>query len=251
MSELLIGADGIHSVARRHVLGSCRPRYAGYTCYRGICEAKANLVPAGYVAEIWGRGMRFGVTSLLHDRVYWWFVRLAPAAEPEKDARDRLRKLLRDWASPVPQLIKLTPPEAILKNDILDHAPQLPWHRGRVGLMGDAAHAVTPNFGQGGCLAIEDAVVLSRLVRAQAITRGKSGPLPIDLTAAERLFSTFESERFERCRWLAKKSNQLGELGKCSKGWTVALRNFMIGATPTAYMWRTLFQPTKYEAGPL
>lgn len=251
MSDLLIGADGIHSVARRHVLGSCRPRYAGYTCYRGICEAKPSLVPQGYVTEIWGRGMRFGVTSLPKDRCYWWFVRLAPPDEPEKDARDRLKKLLHGWASPVPQLLKLTRPESILKNDILDHEPRLPWHRGRVGLLGDAAHAVTPNFGQGGCLAIEDAVVLSRLIRAMEGNR--SNPLmdALDLNAAERLFSSFESERFERCRWLAKKSNQLGDLGKWHKSWSVALRNFLIGATPTSFMWRTLMRPTAYDAGPL
>lgn len=251
MSELLIGADGVHSVARRHVLGSCRPRYAGYTCYRGVCEAKSSLVPSGYVCETWGRGMRFGITSLQRDRVYWWFVRLAPPLEPDKNPHERLRQLLHKWAPPVPQLIKLTRPDAILKNDIVDHEPQLPWHRGRVCLVGDAAHAVTPNVGQGGCLAIEDAVVLSRLVRSLVLSQSKGAGASIDLTQAERLFAAFESERFERCRWLARKSNQLGSLGKWSSSWSVALRNFLIGATPTSVMWRSIVKATQYDAGPL
>jgi 2-polyprenyl-6-methoxyphenol hydroxylase-like FAD-dependent oxidoreductase len=251
MSDLLIGADGIQSVCRRFVLGNCRPRYAGYTCYRGICEAKPTLVPPGFVSEIWGRGMRFGIASLPKQRVYWWFVRLAPQGESEKDPSGRLRKLLRDWAPPVPQLLKLTPPNAIIKHDILDHEPQLPWHRGRVCLVGDAAHAVTPNFGQGGCLAIEDAVVMSRLIRG-SIASGEATTEPVAAMGhIERMFASFESERFERCNWLAKKSNQLGRWGKISSGWGVALRNFLIGSAPTTWMWRMLFRPTQYDAGGL
>lgn len=251
MSDLLIGADGIHSETRRYVLGACRPRYAGYTCYRGVCEAKANLVSTGYCSEIWGRGMRFGVASIPRGRVYWWFVRTAPPNEAEKDPRDRLRKLLKDWASPVPQLLKLTAPEAIIKNDILDHEPRLPWHRGRAGLLGDSAHAVTPNFGQGGCLAIEDAVVLCRQMRGAMVRHGTATSFTADINTVERIFSAYESERFKRCSWLCKKSNQLGNLGQWSSGWAVALRNFAFGATPTSYVWRSLFKPMGYDVGTL
>jgi 2-polyprenyl-6-methoxyphenol hydroxylase-like FAD-dependent oxidoreductase len=148
-------------------------------------------------------------------------------------------------------LLKLTPPSAIIRNDILDHEPKLPWHRGRVCLIGDAAHAVTPNFGQGGCLAIEDAVVLGRLMRGMLATRESNNVPAAAMSRIEKMFTAFEAERFERCRWLAKKSDQLGRLGKFASGWSVAMRNFVIGSVPTAFMWRMLFRPTQYDAGAL
>ncbi len=250
MSDLLIGADGVHSVVRRHVLGSCRPRYAGYKCYRGICEASPTLVPTGYVCEAWGRGLRFGVTSLADDQVYWWATCPAPPNETEKNPRERLKQLFKNWASPVPQLLKITPPNAILNNDILDHEPRLPWHRGRVGMVGDAAHAVTPNFGQGGCLAIEDAVVLGRHLRPLVESLRKNGSV-VSTSAIEKVFGAFASERYDRCRRLARKSNQMGDFGQWSSWWSVALRNFAIGLTPPPLVWRMILKPASFDAGQL
>ncbi len=250
MSDLLIGADGIHSVVRGHVLGNCRPRYAGYTCYRGVCEAPTTLVSTGYVCEAWGRGQRFGVTSLADDQIYWWATCPSPPNETEKNPRERLKELFKNWAAPIPQLLKTTPANAILKNDILDHEPRLPWHRGRVAMVGDAAHAVTPNFGQGGCLAIEDAVVLSRLLRPLVEDLRKRGSVASS-SAIEKVFGAFANERFERCRWLAKKSNQMGNLGQWSSWLSVALRNFAIGLTPPPLIWRMILRPTNFDAGQL
>jgi 2-polyprenyl-6-methoxyphenol hydroxylase-like FAD-dependent oxidoreductase len=251
MSDILVGADGIHSLARRYVLGHCRPRYSGYTCYRGICEAPASLVPLGYICEIWGHGLRFGITSLKDHRVYWWATRPAPPNESERNPRDLLRRLFSPWAAPVPQLLKMTPPNSVLTNDILDHEPRLPWHRGRIIMVGDAAHAVTPNFGQGGCLAIEDAVVFGRHLRPSVERLRRDGSAIPGITEIEKVFGAFTNARFDRCRWLAKKSNHLGELGKWTSGLAVGLRNFAIGLTPPPLMWRTMLKPTLYDAGTL
>jgi 2-polyprenyl-6-methoxyphenol hydroxylase-like FAD-dependent oxidoreductase len=166
--DLLIGADGISSAVRRSLRGREPHRYSGYTCWRGVAVVPESLVAAGYVAECWGRGARFGITRIGQGRIYWWATRNTPEGGRDGDTHADLRRIFGAWAEPVPSIIGLTPAGAIIRNDIVDRPPIRGWGRGRVTLLGDAAHPTTPNLGQGGCMAIEDGVVLAHLLRGTA-----------------------------------------------------------------------------------
>jgi 2-polyprenyl-6-methoxyphenol hydroxylase-like FAD-dependent oxidoreductase len=195
-ADLIIGADGIHSAVRASVFGRDEPRYSGYTCWRGVCPAPASVLP-GYLAEWWGRGQRFGITTLPHRRIYWFATRNEPAGGRGTDEWRVVSEAFRDWADPVPELIATTPPNAVLRNDIIDRSPNANWTSGRVVLIGDAAHSTTPNLGQGGCMAIEDAVVLARRLKRHAnLETGLAGYVAERAPRTSRIVK--ESWRFGR-----------------------------------------------------
>ena len=162
--DLLVGADGLNSVVRAHVLGDGPPRYAGETIFRGIAEAE--LDPPDVCREVLGAGQRAAFYDLGAGRCYWWATSPVPpgTAIPEAQRSAYLQERFARWPYGLPELFARTPSERILQNDIFDRNPARTWHRRRVVLLGDAAHPTTPNLGQGACLAIEDAVVLARAI---------------------------------------------------------------------------------------
>jgi 2-polyprenyl-6-methoxyphenol hydroxylase-like FAD-dependent oxidoreductase len=200
VADLVIGADGIHSKIRALLGDASPPRYAGYTCVRGV-----TAMPSGYLAEWWGRGSRVGITTLRDRRVYWWATINAPPTQRIDDMRAWLSERFGGWADPVPELMTTTPDGAFLQNDIVDRAPTRHWYRGRCLLIGDAAHPTTPNLGQGGCLAIEDAACLWQLF-AQSNT-------------LDDIFSAFVARRYARTTAITRDSDRLGRIGQWS-GWT-------------------------------
>ena len=200
-ADLVIGADGIHSKVRSLLYGDSPPRYAGYTCFRGVTVLPSSIRP-GHLAEWWGRGCRVGITTLRHERAYWWATVNAPQHLRIEAKQRWLLDKLSGWADPVPELIASTPESAIHQNDIIDRRPDKHWYRGRCLLIGDAAHPTTPNLGQGGGLAIEDAACLLHLF-TQA--------LPLD-----KLLRTFVTLRFDRAATINRDSNRVGRTGQWS-----------------------------------
>ncbi|MEU3166924.1 FAD-dependent oxidoreductase [Streptosporangium sp. NPDC006930] len=162
-ADLVVAADGIHSVIRSALFpGHPAPRYAGVTSWQVLVPAEG--VP-GQAYESWGRGRVFGVMPLAGGASYCYATDAVPAGGGGGDRLAELRRLFGDWHSPIPELLAAASPEKVLRNDIRYLATPLPaMHRGRVALLGDAAHAMTPNLGQGACQAIEDAVVLAHVV---------------------------------------------------------------------------------------
>jgi FAD-dependent urate hydroxylase len=164
--SLLVGADGIHSVVRQQLFGAEPLRYAGFTAWRAVTP-----VPAGVkllAGECWGCGQEFGIVPLSHNRIYWFATRNVPEREEDMPSgrKQELLKLFQGWYPAIPALIQAAPQDAILRNDIYDRPPITAWSKGRVTLLGDAAHPMTPNLGQGACQALEDAVVLASNLRA-------------------------------------------------------------------------------------
>lgn len=213
-ADVVIGADGIHSAVRASVFGSEPPRYSGYTCWRGVCPRPARLA-AGYVGEWWGRGRRFGITTLAGDRVYWWATKNGPAGGHADDEQRCVAEAFAGWADPVPELIATTLPIKVFRNDIVDRPPNPHWASGRVVLVGDAAHPTTPNLGQGGCMAIEDSVVLARRL-------GGAGD-PVQNVAA------FSEERYPRTTSVTKASWRFGRLGQWEGRRSCWLRDGLLG----------------------
>ena len=200
-ADLVIGADGIHSKVRSLMQGDSPPRYAGYTCFRAVTNLLSSIGP-GHLAEWWGRGCRVGFTTLRHGRAYWWATVNAPQNFRIEAKQRWLLDQFSHWAEPVPELIASTADSAIHHNDIIDRRPDKNWYRGRCLLIGDAAHPTTPNLGQGGGLAIEDAACLLHLF-AQA--------LPVD-----KILPTFVTLRYTRSAVINRDSNRVGRMGQWS-----------------------------------
>ncbi|MFD0359060.1 FAD-dependent monooxygenase, partial [Streptomyces sp. NPDC127110] len=166
-ADLVVAADGIHSPLRRaHFPAHPGLRYLGETAWRTIVDAPDLRIPA--MSETWGRGERFGITPLADGRYYLYATARVPAGTRSPDPRAELRRRFGSWHDPVPALLdrvsRLAPAD-VLQNDLYDLVAPLPrLHHGRTAWLGDAAHAMAPNLGQGGCQAIEDAVVLAHLL---------------------------------------------------------------------------------------
>ncbi|RMX08919.1 FAD-dependent urate hydroxylase HpxO [Corticibacter populi] len=170
--DLLIGADGTHSTVRAHVLGS-QPerRYAGYVNWNGLVEIDADIAPADQWTTFVGEGKRVSVMPIADHRFYFFFDVPLPKGLPnEKEQYQALLKTyFKGWAQPVQRLIERIDPQATNRVEIHDIEPFMQWTRGRVALLGDAAHSTTPDIGQGGCQAMEDAVVLAMALQTNTL----------------------------------------------------------------------------------
>ncbi|MGW0478924.1 FAD-dependent monooxygenase [Nonomuraea sp. NPDC003214] len=161
-ADLVVAADGIHSRVRaalfpRHP----EPVYAGVTTWRGLAPRPDGPIRS---SESWGRGTVFGIHALDDELVYFYATDLSPAGAAGGDERAELVRRFGTWHAPIPALLEGARPDHILRNDLYYLREPLPaMHAGRVALLGDAAHPMTPNLGQGACQALEDAVVLGHL----------------------------------------------------------------------------------------
>ncbi|MFC5723368.1 FAD-dependent monooxygenase [Streptomyces gamaensis] len=163
-ADLVVAADGIRSATRAALFpGHPEPAYFGCTTWRLVVPRPDRPFPAH---ETWGRGRLWGTVPLHDGRVYAYAQANAPADGRSEDGElAELRRLFGTWHHPVPAILAAADPTAILRTDLRTTTVPLPtFHRGRVALLGDAAHAMTPHLGQGGCQAVEDAVVLAGLL---------------------------------------------------------------------------------------
>ena len=172
-ADLVVAADGLQSAVRRKVFPSFpAPVYTGVTSWRFLV---ASLPYAFAPSETWGHGQVFGAVPLGDGRVYCYATAAAPSGRSAPDEKALLNDLFGGWHPPIPELIAAT--GGVIRTDIrcLD-APPPRFHHGRVALLGDAAHAMTPNLGQGACQAIEDAYVLA--LRAPDLERYSADRVP-------------------------------------------------------------------------
>ncbi len=209
-TDLLVGADGLHSAVRAQLVGDADPVYAGYTSWRGVTPAGSVPAPS-MVTETWGRGERFGVVDIGFGEIYWFAVADAPPGGRDGEVRRELLARFGAWHPPVRALIEATPAERIVRTDISDRPPLDRWHEGRVVLLGDAAHPMTPNIGQGASQALEDAVVLDQCL-ANAAT-------------LEDAIGTYERRRVGRANQIARASRQFGAMAQWRHPFAVAFRN--------------------------
>jgi 2-polyprenyl-6-methoxyphenol hydroxylase-like FAD-dependent oxidoreductase len=230
--DLVIGADGLRSRVRELVFGDIAIAYAGYTCWRLVVKAPFDRAD---MREMWGRGKRFGIVPVGDDRVYCFAVANAPRgeADPMEGRLERFRARFADFGGQVPEILAtLQRPEELIHND-LEEVPDGPWYRGRVVLVGDAAHAMTPNMGQGAAMALEDSAVLVELL-------GAGDPLPAALAA-------YVARRNDRVRWVQTQSRRIGRIGQLEGAVVCALRNAALRLVPdsssTAALRRMASQP--------
>jgi 2-polyprenyl-6-methoxyphenol hydroxylase-like FAD-dependent oxidoreductase len=200
--DAVVGADGIRSRVRSELFGDSDPIYRGYTVWRGVARYDGNAVPPGSNSETWGVGKRFGILNTGHERFTWYATANVPSRHLDAPCgrKRELKNMFAGWHEPVADLIDATANDEILKNGARDVAPLRRWGDGMVTLLGDAAHPCTPNLGQGGCMALEDALVLAKCVDKEASLHG----------ALRR----YESLRFDRTKGIQQRSLLMGHIGQ-------------------------------------
>ncbi len=160
--DLAVAADGTHSRVRAHVLGHETPRtYLGYHNWNGLVPDAAALGDPRTWTMCVGRGHRVSTMPVRDGQYFFFDVPIAAATVQEQDPRAALREHFAGWNADVQRLIDAISPEGVADLAIHSHDPINSFARGRVVLLGDAAHTSAPDLGQGGCMAMEDALVLA------------------------------------------------------------------------------------------
>ena len=228
LTDYLIVAEGLHSAVRRQLLPASEPRYAGYTCWRAVIDTPAALAGLSVASETWGKYGRFGIVPLAGDKIYWFACMNAPQNDPAMRAIKvaDLQRFFQKFHPAVRAILENTRDADLLWNDIIDLKPIEQFAFGNIVLIGDAAHATTPNMGQGACQAIEDAVILADELEKNA-----------DPAAA---FAAFEKRRLERVHFIVNNSWRLGKIAQLSQPWLVGLRNLLFRLIPESVNERQL-----------
>jgi 2-polyprenyl-6-methoxyphenol hydroxylase-like FAD-dependent oxidoreductase len=224
-ADLIVGADGVHSITRASVWpGAPAPRYVGYTTWRMVTAP----VPVGESAESWGAGERFGYAPLPDGRIYCYAAVNAPAGATDGGLAE-LKRRFGGWHDPIPALLAAADADAVIHRDLYE-LPALPTYvSGSVVLVGDAAHAMTPNLGQGACQALEDAVVLAKTLD------GRGG------------LSAYDRQRRPRTQMITSRAHRIGVVAQLASPAAVRLRNAALWLLPRSSFARSL-APVLYWA---
>ena len=231
--DAVIGADGIRSRVRAQLFGISEPICRGYMVWRGVASYAGRAIRPGHNSETWGRGSRFGILDIGQERFTWYATANIPtgdASSPDERKRQLLQRFA-GWHEPIPGLIDAT--EFILANGAYDLHPLPRWTAGRVTLLGDAAHPCTPNLGQGGAMALEDALVL-----AKCVARERS---------IQSALRRYESLRRRRTRHVQQRSLLMGNIGQWQNRVAVAGRRVVTRFLPASLFEHNLRRVYSYE----
>lgn len=230
-ADVLIGADGIRSKVRELLFDPAPPVHRGYNIWRGVVKIGETYDRMG--GETWGRGARVGIVPIRQGTVGWWATvnEGEEAISKQEDTRSRLKEIFGSWHDPIPELIQKT--EHILKNGIYDRPPRQGWGENNTVLLGDAAHPTTPNLGQGACMAIEGAFLLSACM-------GKYHSI-------EEAAAKYEKKHFPRTRKVIKESLMNGKVGQLEGTLATGLRNTMVNALPAKMAAKSLDKYFSYD----
>lgn len=214
-SKIVIGADGIKSVVRNQLFEKSTLRNPNQICWRGICEIDLPQKYHNELNEAWGKGKRFGFVKISDKKVYWYALTNSKNTNADEV---NLTELFSEFHSDISQIISATLKEQIIISDIFDLKPIDKWQSENVCLIGDAAHATTPNLGQGACQAIEDAYVLGKLLD-NGIT-------------IENTFKEYENLRRKKAHTIVNTSWRVGKIAHLENSFGIWLRNFAMKNIP-------------------
>lgn len=275
--DVLIGADGLHSRARAQLRNDGPPIERGYTSWRGVIPFTPKSLRPATAVEIYGPGQRFGIGPLGSGRVGWWATvnkTLGLLSDRDKNGeanqsdqpasvvcpteksiesgdtlanRQELLRLFDGWCEPVLEVIQAAALTSLVRNTVCDRPAVRKWGAGSMTLLGDAIHPATPNLGQGGCMAIEDAAVLARCLKKYASearsSERETGPSPVSVALRK-----FERLRFARTAAIARYSRIYGMVGQWENRWAVQLRGMMLSSFPTGWTKRLFARVFNYDA---
>ncbi|MCW5774301.1 MAG: FAD-dependent monooxygenase [Rhodospirillaceae bacterium] len=221
--RLVVGADGIRSQVRALTFGDLPLSYAGYTSFRAVVDLRR---PMPDMIEMWGNGARIGLAPINGHKLYCYTTLSVPAAAPDPPER-RLalfRAAYGGFRGRFPEVLEqITSPDQLFRTDI-NELVGAPWRKGRILLIGDAAHAMTPNLGQGGAMAIEDGLALAR-----ALSEQRSVDAALEL---------YIRRRYRRVTLIQNRSRSFGRLGHFRTAAACGLRNFVIRRVANGFLHR-------------
>lgn len=204
-ADMLIGADGARSITRDYVTPAEAPRierrYSGYTNFNGLVPVDEGIGPANQWTSYVADGKRACVMPVAGDRFYFWFDVTQPSGVPydRADGKRPLEEAFAGWAPGVQRLIAAIDPEVSLNRvEIWDITPFPTWAKGRVAILGDAAHNTAPDIGQGACSALEDSFALAIAVATNTVS-------------VEDTLRRYEKSRAERAGDLVLRARKRGE----------------------------------------
>ena len=213
-TDSIIGADGINSKVRKQLFPNSKLRYSGQTCWRGISDynLKSELESVGFT--LWGKKLQFGVSKISEGKVYWFAVKLSEPnlTDDKKNLKNHLIKIFSEFHPLVNDLIVHTNNNKIFRGDLSDLEILKSWSKQNICLIGDAAHSMTPDLGQGGAQAIEDAFYLANII---CNSKNK-----------EDAFIDFHKSRKAKVEKLVKLSRQTSKIAVLKYG--SGLRNFIL-----------------------
>jgi 2-polyprenyl-6-methoxyphenol hydroxylase-like FAD-dependent oxidoreductase len=214
--DAVIGADGVHSAVRKHIINDGDPIFRGYNIWRGVVKTNFDI---GYASETFGKGQRVGIVPIKEGVYGWWATCNEAYMQDDKpeNTKEKLNRLFGDWHYPIVELINNT--DHILKNSLIDRKPRKGWTKGNVTLIGDAAHPTTPNLGQGGCMAMEGAYILAKSIQKYGLTK--------------KAFDRYEELQYPRSENIVLESLKLGKMGQLSNPVLIAFRNLAFKLMPS------------------
>ncbi|WP_412067795.1 FAD-dependent monooxygenase [Rubrivirga sp. IMCC43871] len=213
-ADVLVGADGLRSRVRDTLVERVEPQARGYTAWRGVAPHPGDL--GADAVEAWGDRQRFGLFWLGEGLAYWYALASRPPGDRSPLDLGALADRYADWHPRVAATIRATDPAEVTRHDVFDR-PRGRWRRGRVVLVGDAAHGMTPALGQGGAQGLEDGHALGRQLAS-------SQTIDDSLTA----FVRERRRRAVEIAWRSRLAARLGQLG----GRAGRMRNVAARAVP-------------------
>lgn len=223
LSESIIAADGIRSTVRNQLFHTGTIRDTKQICWRGVCSGKLTEKYHHEAYEAWGKGKRFGFVKINEEQIYWYAVVNSSLIQSENTA---LTDIFGEFHSDITDFIAQTPVSSVYQSPIIDLKPVSQWVSGNACLIGDAAHATTPNMGQGACQAIEDAYVLGELL-------GKG-------LSIKDSFIQYQQMRLKKAHTIVNNSWMLGKIAHLENSIGVKIRNTLMKITPPSANYKQL-----------
>jgi 2-polyprenyl-6-methoxyphenol hydroxylase-like FAD-dependent oxidoreductase len=221
-ADYVIGADGINSVVRKSIFGEMPLRYSGQTCWRGITKFTLPADKQMNSYEMWGKqkGLRFGFVATAPNEIYYFttFFAKANGRDDPNKVKESLLKNYACFGQLATEIIEATPNENIIRSDIFDLQPIKKWWSNKVVLLGDAAHATTPNLGQGGCQAVEDGYVIAKCLKENS--------------SIEKAFEHYQNIRYKKALHVVNMSWSFGRMTNIGSPILQSLRNGFMRMMP-------------------
>ncbi len=226
-ADYVIAADGIHSTFRQTLIHNSPPRYAGYTCWRGIVKIKGD-VEAHISSEAWSKDGRFGWAPLYNGYAYWFACINSKKNDEYYKSFDQssVANYFSHYSPVVERLISETPDEYFLHHDIYDIKPLNNFVFNRICLLGDAAHATTPNMGQGAGQSIEDAYELMNALK--------------NTSQMKDALIIYNAKRVPKTKQVINISRQIGWAAQWDKRFLINFRDTVFPLIPTSLLFKRL-----------
>jgi len=217
-SNVLIGADGINSKVRESLFHNHTVRNANQICWRGITNYSLPKEYQNELNEAWGKKERFGFVKIAENKVYWYALKSFNKNE-EEFHKDSIDTYFNDYHTIIKKVISSSDIDNVYTASITDLKPMHKWFDENVCLIGDAAHATTPNMGQGACQAIEDAYVLS---------------MCLENYKTDEAFKVFQKNRLPKAHQIVSTSWRVGKISHISNPILIGIRNGIMKLTPAS-----------------